>query len=129
MVDSWRLFHTTLMSFVEDNGGNFLCVTTELSLIFRRKVGVKTSYLVDRCSFTWINLQTLIVVCSRKLENYSYSKVAKAFPITQIKLIKFNGKIMDYIINDYPRGGKGYEFLWVEARWSKFNNLKCITFC
>lgn len=63
-----------------------------------------------------------MVVRSRKPGNYSYLKVAKALHIPQDKLIQPNGNVADFVVNDYPRGGKGYELLGVEPRGSKFVN-------
>lgn len=60
-------------------------LTDELSFRFWGKVGAKTTYLVGRWSFTRINLWTPMLVCSRKYENYSYSKVTKILLIDQIK--------------------------------------------
>lgn len=69
-----------------------------------------------------------MVVCSRKPENYSYSKVTKAYPITEIKIIHIDGKVMECVFSRCPRGRKGYESLRVKARGSKFINHICITF-
>lgn len=69
-----------------------------------------------------------MVVCSRKLETYSYSKITKALHVAQIKLILIYGKVVGYVGNGYPRGGKSYDLLKVEPGGSKFINHICITF-
>lgn len=55
-------------------------------------------------------------------------KDVKTFLFDQIKLIQFDGKVVSYVFNSYPRGGKDYGMWKVESRGSNLILCKCITF-
>lgn len=82
-------------------------VIAELSLNF----STKATYLVDMCSFTRIDLQTLLKVWIRKTVTYYVLKVVKALHIVKNKSIQLDDKVVNYVFNDYPRDRKSYDLL------------------
>lgn len=60
--------------------------------------------------------------------NLHYFEDHKNFSFDLIKPIQLDGKVVDYVLNGYLRGVKGYELLGVEPRGSKFINQIHITF-
>lgn len=60
--------------------------------------------------------------------NLHYFEDHKNFSFDQIKPIQLDGKVVDYVLNGYLRGVKGYEMLGVEPRGFKFINQIHITF-
>lgn len=67
---------------------------------------------------------------SSKPINYSILKAFKAFFIEKINIIYLGGKLVNYVFNGYPIGGKGYELWEVESGiWRiKVHHCRCIMF-
>lgn len=54
--------------------------------------------------------------CSRKHVNYFDLKVIKAFNNSRIKPIQFDGKVVNWVFNLYPKFEKCYELWEVKSR-------------
>lgn len=81
----------------------------------------KESYLVYKCTITWIDFKTPMAVWSRKSVDYSNLKIFKILVFVHIKLDKIDIKNIKCVFISYPEFEKYYK-LWDV----KFGGLKFI---